>query len=61
MAVGLRQRVKEGDTPKPTRFYSTKQEKAVAQAVGGKQTANSGATPWQKGDVTTKGSNGFLI
>ena len=61
MAIGLRQRVKEGDTPKPTRFYSTKQEKAVAKAVGGKQTANSGATPWQKGDVTTKGSNGFLI
>lgn len=29
---------------RPTRFYSNKQEKKVAKAVGGKQTANSGAT-----------------
>ena len=29
---------------RPTRFYSSKQEKAVAKAVGGKVTANSGAT-----------------
>ena len=34
-----------------TRYYSDKQEKQVAKAVGGKQTANSGATKWQKGDV----------
>lgn len=27
-----------------TRYYSNKQEKKVAKAVGGKQTANSGAT-----------------
>lgn len=38
---------------RPTRFYSDKQEKAVAKAVGGKQTANSGATPFYKGDVVT--------
>ena len=38
---------------RPTRFYSNKQEKAVAKAVGGKQTPNSGATPWVKGDVVT--------
>jgi len=38
---------------KPTRFYSSKQEKAVAKKVGGKQTANSGATKFEKGDVTT--------
>ena len=43
---------------KPTRFYSNKQEKAVAKAVGGKQTANSGATAFQKGDVI---SDLFLI
>lgn len=43
---------------KPTRFYSSKQEKAVAKAVGGKQTANSGATPFQKGDVCT---DSFLV
>ena len=36
---------------KPTRYYSNKQEKAVAKAVGGKQTANSGATAFSKGDV----------
>lgn len=29
-----------------TRYYSDKQEKAIAKAVGGKQTANSGATLW---------------
>lgn len=29
---------------KPTRWYSNKQEKKVAKAVGGRQTANSGAT-----------------
>lgn len=38
---------------RPTRFYSNKQEKAVAKAISGKQTANSGATPFYKGDVTT--------
>lgn len=43
---------------KPTRFYSSKQEKKVAKVVGGKQTPNSGATSWSKGDVTT---DKFLI
>lgn len=38
---------------KPTRFYSDKQEKRVAKAIGGKQTVNSGATAFQKGDVKT--------
>ena len=38
---------------RPTRFYSNKQEKAVAKAVGGKKVANSGATAFDKGDVTT--------
>ena len=36
---------------RPTRFYSNRQEKKVAKAVSGKQTANSGATKWSKGDV----------
>ena len=35
----------------PTRHYSKRQEKKVAKAVGGKRTANSGATPFEKGDV----------
>lgn len=39
---------------KPTRFYSDKQEKKVARTVGGKQTSNSGATLFQKGDITTE-------
>lgn len=43
---------------RPTRFYSDKQEKKVAKAVGGKQTANSGATPFVKGDVL---ADDFLI
>lgn len=38
---------------KPTRFYSNRQEKTVAKAVGGRQVANSGATTFSKGDVTT--------
>ncbi len=36
---------------RPTRYYSKKQEKAVAKALNGKVTANSGATAFQKGDV----------
>lgn len=39
---------------RPTRFYSKKQENHIAKAVGGKRTANSGATPFSKGDVTTE-------
>lgn len=38
---------------KPTRFYSNKQEKNIAKALDGKQTANSGATRFSKGDVRT--------
>lgn len=37
--------------PRPTRFYSDRQEKKVAKAVKGKQTPNSGSTPYIKGDV----------
>lgn len=39
--------------PRPTRFYSKRQETKVSKAVGGKRTANSGATMFSKGDVTT--------
>ena len=38
---------------RPTRFYSKRQEKHIEKAVGGKRTSNSGATPFQKGDVVT--------
>lgn len=46
--------------PRPTRFYSKQQENKVAKAIGGKRTANSGATKWSKGDVRTD-DNLFLI
>lgn len=38
---------------KPTRWYSNKQEKRVAKKLHGKQTPNSGATKWHKGDIVT--------
>lgn len=38
---------------KPTRYYSKRQENKIAKQVGGKRTANSGATAFQKGDVVT--------
>lgn len=38
---------------KPTRFYSNKQEKHIAKVIKGRQTSNSGATAFSKGDVTT--------
>lgn len=37
---------------RPTRFYSTKQEKAIAKALNGVRQSNSGATPFFKGDIT---------
>lgn len=39
---------------KSTRYFSTKQEKQVAKATGGKRTANSGATTFSKGDISTE-------
>lgn len=40
---------------RPTRFsnryYSNKQEKSIVKAIGGRQTPNSGATRFVKGDV----------
>ena len=65
MAIGVKQRIKEGEKEiKPTRYYSSKQEKAVAKAIGGRTTANSGATDFSgKGDILTSGNyeESFLI
>lgn len=36
-----------------TRKFSSKQEKYIAELLGGKQQANSGATGFAKGDVIT--------
>jgi len=44
-------REREGEQKKPTRSFSSKQEKQVAKNVGGKQVVNSGATMFKKGDV----------
>ena len=41
-----------------TRYYSKKQEERVAKLLGGKVSANSGATGFFKGDIRTKD---FLI
>lgn len=38
---------------RPTRFYSSKQEKRIAKAVNGERVTNSGATAFSKGDVRT--------
>lgn len=46
----FRQR-KEDTAPRPTRYFSNRQETDVAKAIGGKKVSNSGATPYDKGDV----------
>ena len=50
MAMGTKTRDKAGQKL-PTRYFSNKQEKQVAEALNGRQTPNSGATAWIKGDV----------
>lgn len=49
----FRVRNSESGENKPTRWYSNKQEKAVASAINGKQSKNSGATLFDKSDVKT--------
>ena len=41
---------------KSTREGSSKQEKAIAKALGAKRTSNSGATDFDKGDLYIKSS-----
>lgn len=43
-------RTKDGES-KPTRYYSSHQEKKVSKATGATLTKNSGATMFQKGDL----------
>jgi len=45
-------REREGEAKKPTRSFSKKQEDKVAKDVGGRRNLNSGATDWQKSDVS---------
>jgi hypothetical protein len=51
MIIGVAKREKEGAKPLPTRHFSKIQENAVAKAIDGQRTPNSGATPWSKSDV----------
>lgn len=44
----------QDNSKKPTRYYSSKQEKSVANVTGGVTVKNSGATMWHKGDVDVK-------
>lgn len=53
MASLYKMTTEKNEEDKPTRYFSKKQEKKVAKAVGGKTTANSGATAFSKGDVLT--------
>lgn len=53
MVIGTVKRVKEGDKPLPTRYFSKKQEESVAKATGGRRSKNSGATMFDKSDVST--------
>ena len=41
----------KGGEKLPTRYYSKKQEDAIAKKLGGQRVKGSGSTPWQKGDV----------
>ena len=52
MAFGVRERIKENDKPKPTRYFSKKQENQVAEKFNGRRNPNSGATPFIKSDVS---------
>lgn len=51
MALIETARREKGSEKLPTRYFSDKQEKTVAKMFNGKQTANSGATKFQKSDV----------
>lgn len=51
--MGLLTKNKYKEENKPTRYYSSKQEKKVAKLLNGKCQKNSGATMWEKGDITT--------
>lgn len=50
--IKIAQRDKDGKK-EPTRYYSKRQEDTIAKTLGGNRVKNSGATTWQKGDITT--------
>lgn len=44
-----------------TRFFSKQQENKVAEIINGRTTPNSGATKYQKGDVSSSGEESWLL
>lgn len=60
MAIGTKNREKQ-NSKEPTRYYSKKQETAVAKSLNASCTANSGSTMFQKGDCFTDGNEAFLL
>jgi len=48
--LNIAHREKDGEK-QPTRYFSKKQEDAVAKKFGGQRAKNSGATIFEKGDV----------
>ena len=52
MAMINRPQRDRADQKQPTRYYSKKQEDAIANRFGGNRVKNSGATMFAKGDVS---------
>ena len=52
MAMINRPQRDRADQKQPTRYYSKKQEDAIAKRFGGNRVKNSGATQFAKGDVS---------
>lgn len=52
MAMINRPQRDRSDQKQPTRYYSKKQEDAIAKRFGGSRVKNSGATQFAKGDVS---------
>lgn len=50
--MALYKTVRKDGNEHPTRYYSKKQEDATAKKFGGERVKNSGATMWEKGDVS---------
>ena len=50
--IDTAKREKVGSQKLPTRYYSKRQEDAVAKKFGGERVKNSGATRFAKGDVS---------
>ena len=50
----FRSKKSENVSNKPTRYFSSKQERFVAESINGNITKNSGATTFNPGDIESK-------